>query len=186
MTRRLRVQYSGALYHLINRGNYRRDIFESAGAAKSFQATLGQTCEQYAWKVRAYLIELSGDGQEQQRQGFDELSRGWAIGTPAWRQAMARHYSHLALERGFESGEIRAIKEARWRDALNQHLKETRRSTADLATAPKAPPWKIDAAARLRRQFGAPYRWIAEHLKMGSPDAVRVRVARAKGALKLE
>ena len=68
----------------------------------------------------------------------------------------------------------------RWLDALTQHLKETGRSVTELATSPKAIKWKILAAARLRRQFGAPYRWIAEHLAMGSPDAVRVSVARSK------
>jgi hypothetical protein len=33
MARRLRLEYPGALYHVINRGNYRRDLFETVGAA---------------------------------------------------------------------------------------------------------------------------------------------------------
>jgi len=40
MPRKLRIQFEGALYHVINRGNYRRDLFESAGAAQSFEDTL--------------------------------------------------------------------------------------------------------------------------------------------------
>jgi hypothetical protein len=42
--RRLRIQYEGALYHVINRGNFRRDVFETAGAVKAFEDTLGETC----------------------------------------------------------------------------------------------------------------------------------------------
>ena len=38
MARKLRIQYEGAIYHVINRGNYRRDLFESAGAAQAGRA----------------------------------------------------------------------------------------------------------------------------------------------------
>ena len=31
MARKLRLQYAGAFYHLINRGNYRADVFASDG-----------------------------------------------------------------------------------------------------------------------------------------------------------
>jgi hypothetical protein len=34
VARKLRIQYEGAIYHVINRGSYRRDIFGSAGAAQ--------------------------------------------------------------------------------------------------------------------------------------------------------
>ena len=29
VARKLRIQYPGALYHVINRGNYQRDVFEA-------------------------------------------------------------------------------------------------------------------------------------------------------------
>ncbi len=35
-----RVQYEDAMYHVISRGNYRGDVFRSAGAAKAFEAAL--------------------------------------------------------------------------------------------------------------------------------------------------
>jgi len=40
MARKTRIEYEGARYHVINRGNYRSWIFESAGARKSFLASL--------------------------------------------------------------------------------------------------------------------------------------------------
>ena len=42
MARRLRIQFPGAIYHLINRGNYRRDLFATVGAAKAFECALGE------------------------------------------------------------------------------------------------------------------------------------------------
>ena len=48
MARRLRLQYPGALYHVINRGNYRRDVFETVGAAKAFELALAEACERHA------------------------------------------------------------------------------------------------------------------------------------------
>jgi REP element-mobilizing transposase RayT len=54
MARRLRVQFPGAIYHLINRGNYRRDLFATPGAAKSFESALGEACQRFDWVVHAF------------------------------------------------------------------------------------------------------------------------------------
>lgn len=56
MARRLRIEYPGATYHVINRGNYRDDVFGSVGAAKGFEEVLGETCERWAWVVHAYVL----------------------------------------------------------------------------------------------------------------------------------
>lgn len=45
VARKLRLEYPGAIYHVINRGNYRSWVFESEGARKSFQKALFETCE---------------------------------------------------------------------------------------------------------------------------------------------
>ena len=50
MARKLRVQYEGALYHVVNRGNYRRDVFESPGAAQAFVNVLEEATLAYGWK----------------------------------------------------------------------------------------------------------------------------------------
>ncbi len=56
MARKLRIEFPGAIYHVINRGNYRRDVFESAGAARAFQETLVQACETYQWRLHAHVV----------------------------------------------------------------------------------------------------------------------------------
>ena len=56
MARKLRIEYEGALYHVINRGNYRADIFASDGAREAFEECLWEACEKTGWRVHAYVI----------------------------------------------------------------------------------------------------------------------------------
>jgi putative transposase len=56
MARQLRVQFPGALYHVINRGNYRHDVFAAQGAITALERTLAQTCERHGWRLHAYVI----------------------------------------------------------------------------------------------------------------------------------
>jgi hypothetical protein len=56
MARRLRIEYPGALHHVINRGNYRRDLFENPGAAEAFLVTLFQAADKFGWQVHAYVL----------------------------------------------------------------------------------------------------------------------------------
>lgn len=56
MPRTGRLEYSGACYHVINRGNYRRDLFAGEGAAEAFERALGEAAERFGWRVHAYVI----------------------------------------------------------------------------------------------------------------------------------
>ena len=40
MARKIRIEFPGAIYHLINRGNYRSFIFETEGAKRAFMLCL--------------------------------------------------------------------------------------------------------------------------------------------------
>ena len=56
MPRKLRVQYPGAIYHLMNRGDRREDIFQDDKDRHRFLETLGQTCDKTGWQVHAYCL----------------------------------------------------------------------------------------------------------------------------------
>lgn len=56
MARRPRIEFAGAIYHVLNRGNYRADLFDSAGAAQAFVECLFQTCERMRWRLHAYSV----------------------------------------------------------------------------------------------------------------------------------
>jgi len=56
MPRKLRIQYPGAIYHVINRGNYKSDVFGEPGAAQAFVATLEEAVDRYGWRLGAYVV----------------------------------------------------------------------------------------------------------------------------------
>ena len=56
MPRPLRFEYEGALYHVLNRGNYRSWIFEDEGAKLAFEKCLFEACERTGWIIHAYCI----------------------------------------------------------------------------------------------------------------------------------
>lgn len=302
MARRLRIQFSGAIYHVINRGNYRRDLFATRGAARSFEHTLGEACVRHGWLVHAFatmrnhfhvalttphpnltegmhwlqttfalrfnrfrsesghlfqgryqspLIEdapalvrvvdyihlnpvgagvardpaafqfgslarfvhgprpvwlsaqpwldalqlddspagwrdyverltaLGSNPSDEQRQDVADISRGRPIGTDAWRRALANDHRHRALEQDLPSDETLPLKEARWEAALSDVLERLGHSLNDITPTRRAPRWKIAAASLLRQTSGAPYRWIAEKLRLGTAGSIRAAVHRA-------
>src|SRR5215204_382920 len=56
MPRKLRVQYEGAIYHLMNRGDHREDIFHDDEDRQLFLKALGEACAKTAWQVHAYCL----------------------------------------------------------------------------------------------------------------------------------
>jgi putative transposase len=56
MARPLRIQFPGARYHIIDRGNYRHAVFASAGAAHAFTRVLDEAATRYAWRIHAHAL----------------------------------------------------------------------------------------------------------------------------------
>ncbi len=56
MPRKLRIQYPGAIYHVMNRGDRREDIFQDDEDRKRFLTTLGEACQKTEWQVQAYCL----------------------------------------------------------------------------------------------------------------------------------
>lgn len=304
MARKLRIQFSGAMYHVINRGNYRRDLFVAPGEATAFLETVKEAKGRMGWKVHgyalmknhyhlaietqepnlaegmhwlqgtwanrfnrfrkengqlfqgryqsilveniaamarvvdyvhlnpvrakivaadqvkayrwtslagivkgegwvdgegwrggarfgesqedrkayeAYLIEVGGDEKRWEKLGLKGLSKGWAIGTSAWRRAMAKEHGQMALSPGMELQEARELREGVWEEALQRELQSAGKQEAELATRPKHQPWKIAVAAALRKNCGASVVWLAPRLELGKPASVRSYLCRYEG-----
>jgi putative transposase len=56
MARPLRIQYEGAIYHLMSRGDRREEIFRDDFDRKSFLQILGIACGKTGWQVHAYCL----------------------------------------------------------------------------------------------------------------------------------
>jgi len=56
MPRKLRVEYPGALYHLMSRGDRREDIYLDDVDRQDFVKTLAEACQKTGWQVHAYCL----------------------------------------------------------------------------------------------------------------------------------
>lgn len=56
MARKLRLEFPGACYHVINRGNYRADIFKTDGAKAAFEQCLFEVCGRSGWLLHAFVL----------------------------------------------------------------------------------------------------------------------------------
>lgn len=294
MARKPRLQFKGALYHVINRGNYRRDLFETATTAQAFEKCLFEACEQAGWRLHAftlmrnhyhlaletpranlvegmhwlqstfatrfnrfrqerghlfqgryqailvepglhlaqvvnyihlnpvragiapveqleqfrwsslrrfmrrdrpaflacadwleslggladtdegrrsyreYLVWLAADEGEQKLQAFDRMSRGWAMGSQAWRTAVAQDHAEVLATRELRGDEVAELREAVWTRALDRLLAKARKTRAQASADWNGADWKVKIAIELRRSTTATNRWIAHELSMGA------------------
>ncbi len=56
MARKLRVEYPGAVYHVLNRGDRREPIFQSNRDRVLFLNTLTEACQKTSWQVHALCL----------------------------------------------------------------------------------------------------------------------------------
>src|SRR5256885_16362146 len=56
MARKLRLEYPGAIYHVLNRGDRREPIFQDDLDRRRFLWTLVETCAKTDWQVHAYCL----------------------------------------------------------------------------------------------------------------------------------
>src|SRR2546423_501854 len=56
MPRPLRIEYEGALYHVMSRGDRREGNFLEGADRDGFLCTLGEACAKTAWQVHAYCL----------------------------------------------------------------------------------------------------------------------------------
>ena len=59
MARKLRIQYPGAIYHVMNRGDRREAIFGDDEDRQRLLETLTEACQKTGWQVHAYCLSSS-------------------------------------------------------------------------------------------------------------------------------
>jgi putative transposase len=56
MARKLRIQYPGAIYHVMNRGDHQERVFVDDEDRHMFLATLGEVCQKTGWQVHGFCL----------------------------------------------------------------------------------------------------------------------------------
>ncbi len=56
MPRQLRIEYPGAIYHVMSRGDRREDIFHDEVDRQDFLKTLAEACQKADFQIHAYCL----------------------------------------------------------------------------------------------------------------------------------
>ncbi|TVR50102.1 MAG: transposase [Puniceicoccaceae bacterium] len=299
MARKLRIEYPGALYHVINRGNYRADIFETEGARLAFENCLAGVCGKTGWRIHAYVLMrnhyhialetpepnlvvgmkwlqstfanrfnrfrqehghvfqgryqaivleggerlgavahyihlnpvragiveadqvaryrwsslyflvnrrlrpgwltmeaalnsaggladtpvgrgkylaflgwLSEDEATRKQLAFDQMCRGWAMGSKQFQAGLIAGKKAELAQKELRGTELCGLREQLWEALLDRCLKRLGHTREEARLTRKAAPWKVAIASHLRAVTTADNRWLAEQLAMGTPNGV--------------
>ena len=85
MARRLRIEYEGAMYHVINRGNYRGDVFRTEGALQACLTRPGKTAHDIASdrKAAAWKVAVAAHLKQHSSAKNPWLAEALRMGAPA-------------------------------------------------------------------------------------------------------
>ena len=299
MARKLRLEFPGACYHVINRGNYRADIFGTEGARNAFESCLFEGCRKSDWLLHAFvvmsnhyhlaletpegnlvdgmqwlqatfanrfnrlrgerghlfqgrykallveegealgrvcdyihlnpvragvlpvaqlgdyrhssywylwnsrarpgilqpqtaLVEAGGltdtpagrrsyadylawqasEGPAGRSKTYVNLSRGWALGTQEFKEALVKDHSLAAASRAWEESGATEIREAKWTKTLSKCLRSLGKTEADAKGDRKGAPWKIAIASYMKQTSQVRNEWLRQQLHMGTSTAV--------------
>ncbi|MGH8018049.1 MAG: transposase [Opitutaceae bacterium] len=127
-----------------------------------------------------YLAWQSEQGPAGKNRTYVSMSRGWALGSGAYKRDLIREHHAASLTRAWDREAARELRNARWQEAL----------AAALAAVPasvrkdrrKSAIWKVAVACHLKGSTDVPNAWLAEQLDMGSGTYVSKHVGLARAA----
>jgi len=91
MARKLRVEYLGAMYHVLNRGDRREPMLQDDLDRRRFLETLVETCAKRGWSAGELERRRKADGEKlkiaRRLRAETTMTWGWiaerlAMGTP--------------------------------------------------------------------------------------------------------
>ncbi len=56
MARKARIQFKGAVYHVLDRGDRQEAIYHDDADRERFLCTLGEACGRTGWRVHAWVL----------------------------------------------------------------------------------------------------------------------------------
>jgi len=169
MARKLRVEYPGAIYHVMNRGDRREPIFKDDADRQRFVETLGEYGIPKDSPAGRQQLGRALEARRGAEEGgeFKSIRRGWCLGEETFRKELLAQISErLGAE---HYGEERAeTEEAKAERIIAEELKRQKWKASELHAQPKAAAGKVAVAARLRVETTMTAAWIARRLGMGS------------------
>jgi putative transposase len=156
MPRRLRIQYPGAIYHVMARGNGRQDIVCDDADRDRLQQEMGRAAVRCGWRVYAFVI-LSNHLHVVLKTPQPNLARGMQVFLSAYANAWARRHRFCGhVFQGRYRTELVEDESYLWTVTRYVHLNPVR---ARLVEHPAAWRWSsYPGYAHRRRRF----EWVAQ------------------------
>jgi REP element-mobilizing transposase RayT len=196
MPRAMRVEYPGAIYHVMDRGDRREDIFVDDVDRQDLLKTLAEACRKTDWQVPAYclmrnhfhlVLETPHANLVEGMRGFlsaytirlnhrqklfGHVFSGRCLGSEEFRQQMLERMDGR-LGDG-HSGELRRQSaEQRANRIVSEELLCRGWKESDLSTRRRSDPGKLAIAARLRSETTLPIKWIAARVQIGTAKGAK-------------
>jgi len=131
------------------------------------------------WQAYERYLEWQNEhGPAGRNPAYRSLSRGWMIGSDAFRKSLLQQHEQASAAHSWKNPERREKREASWSEALTPLLEaipESQRSDRR-----KSAPWKVAIAAQLKATTDVTNAWLTEKLAMGSPIYVSKHVGLAR------
>jgi REP element-mobilizing transposase RayT len=124
-----------------------------------------------------YLGWLAEDEPARKAQRFDQMSRGWIIGSREFTIDLIEEHGTMTGQGRRLAAESREASEALWQATLRELLDRLGRTEAELATDGKSAGWKVALAAALKARTTATNRWLGTALHLGNLYEVSRKVA---------
>jgi hypothetical protein len=147
--------------------------------ASALQEAGGLPDNSTGWQAYERYLEWQNEhGPAGGNPAYRSLSKGWMIGSDAFRESLLQQHLQASAARTWEAPEAREEREACWNGALAALLEAVPDSQRD--DHRKSAPWKVTIAAQLKARTDVSNAWLAEKLAMGSPIYVSKHVGLAR------
>jgi hypothetical protein len=165
MPRALRIEYPGAIYHVLSRGDRREEIFRDDEDRARFVSALQQTCE-----------SVRGGGVAEKL--LKRIRRGWSFGREDFVEWLL-DAAVVSPQEGHGRAEHEEIEQEKAESIVRAELALAGWTDGDLLGVPKGHPGKVVIASRLRKETVVTLKWIANRLHMGTWTHVTNRLYHA-------
>jgi REP element-mobilizing transposase RayT len=163
MPRKLRIEYSGAMYHVMSRGDRREKIYLDDVDRQDFVKTLAEACQKTNWQVHAYCLMPN-----HYHLVLETPEPNLVAGMALLQSTYTIRLNHRHQLFGHVLSGSRASAEAKAERIIAEELQRQGWQEADLLVRLKNDAVKLEIAARLRRETTLSTKAIAARAHLGS------------------
>jgi len=116
----------------------------------------------------AYLAWVHENEPAREALKFDQMSKGWVIGSRQFKQDLIEEHKVMLATRPVFAADMKEVREAQWLGVMKELLTHLGRSVGELPTSGKSADWTIALAAAMKARTMATHRWLANNLHLGN------------------